>query len=160
MSSKSIVTRRFGAALVTALVVAVPTFGCASDDEDGTTSEAAASTAASGTGTADEGIDSLEEAQALACSGLSDLEADLTELSAGETEAGADLRARLAVFAAALEGVAESLTTAGAADAATAAETLASDLEALSTASGEDAQARAGEAADGAQQLTDALECR
>jgi len=159
VSSNSIVTRRFGAALIIALVVAVSAFGCASDDDDAT-SEAATSTAASATGTVDEGVDSLEEAQALACSGLSDLESDLTELSAGETGAGADLRARLAAFAAALEGVAESLTTAGAVDAATAAEDLASDLEALSTASGEDAQARAGEAADGAQQLTDALECQ
>jgi hypothetical protein len=156
VSSNSIVTRRFGAALVTALVVVVPAFGCASDDEDSTTSEAAA-TAPPGTGTVDEGVD-IEEAQAQLCSGLSDLEADLTEASGG-TEAGADLRARLASFAVALEAGAQTLTSAGAADAATAAESLASDLESLSTASGEDAQARAGEAADGAQQLTDALEC-
>ena len=57
MSSNHIVTRRFGAAVVAALMVAVPALGCASDDEDSTTNEAAASTAASGTGTVDEGID-------------------------------------------------------------------------------------------------------
>ena len=158
MSSNHIVTRRFGAALVAVLMVAIPALGCASDDEDSTTSEAATSTAASGTGTVDEGID-IQEVQAQLCSGLSDLEADLTEVSAGESEVGAELRARLASFATALEAGAQTLTTAGAADAATAAESLASDLESLSTSSGEDAQARAGEAADGAQQLTDALEC-
>ena len=157
MSSNPILTRRFAAALVAALIVLVPALGCASDDEGSATTEAA-STAPSGTGTVDDGVD-IEEAQAQLCSGLSDLEADLTEVSAGGTEAGADLRARLASFAAALEAGAQTLTTAGAADAATAAENLASDLESLSTASGEDAQARAGEAADGAQQLTDALEC-
>ena len=36
---------------------------------------------------------------------------------------------------------------------------LASSLESLAASGGEDAQARAGEAADGVQQLTDALQC-
>ena len=153
MNSNHIVNRRFVAALVAALLVLIPALGCGSDDDDSATTAAA-----TGTDTGN-GVDSLQEAQTQLCSRLSDVEADLTEVSTSGTEAGQDVLAGLASFAAALTASAETLTTAGAADAATTAKNLASDLESLSTSGGEDAQARAGDAADEAQQLSDELRC-
>jgi hypothetical protein len=155
MNSNRYATFRLGATLIVALLVLVSAVACGSDDEGSAPTEAATTNGDSGTGA----IASLQEAQAQLCSRLSDVEADLTEVSTSGTEAGQDVLARLASFAAALEASAATLTTAGAADAATAAENLASDLESLSDSSGEDAQARAGEAADSAQELTEALQC-
>ena len=162
MSSNHIVTRRFAAVLTAALMVVVPALGCASDDDGSAPTEAATGTndsADAATGTVDEGIDSLQEAQAELCPELSDVEADLEEVSTSGTEAGQEALAGFGSFAASLEAVAAALTSAGATDAATAAEDLAASLESLSTSGGEDARAAAGEAADGAQQLTEALQC-
>lgn len=133
-------------------MVMVPALGCGGDDEDAATTEAATTTsddAGAGTGAA----------QAQLCPQLSGLEADLEDVSASGTEAGQDVLEGLGSFAAAFETAATTLTAAGATDAATAAEDLAANLESLSTSSGEDARALAGEAADGAQQLSDALQC-
>ena len=153
--------RRFAAVLTVALM-ALAALGCASDDESDAPTEAATGTNGNtdtGTRTLGEGIENLQEAQAQLCPELSDLESDLTEVSTSGTEAGQDVLEGLGSFASALEAAASTLTGAGAEDAATAAEDLASSLESLSTSGGEDAQALAGEAADGAQQLTDALQC-
>ena len=63
---RHIATRRIAAASTAALMVLVPSLGCGSDDDDGSAPTAAATgtTAETGTGTVDEGIDSLQEAQA------------------------------------------------------------------------------------------------
>ena len=158
---RHIATRRVAAALTAALMVLIPSLGCGSDDDDGSAPTAAATgtTAETGTGTVDEGIDSLEEAQAQLCPELSDLEGDLEEVSTSGTEAGQEALAGFGSFAAALEAASAALTSAGATDAATAAEDLAASLESISTSGGEDARAAAGEAAEGAQELTDALQC-
>jgi hypothetical protein len=147
MSSGSRMTR-VGVAMIVALLVTVPALGCASDDEGSVTSEA---TATAGAG--------LEAAQTQLCSRLSDVEADLTEISASGTEAGEDVRAGFGSLAVALEASVATLNAAGAGEAATAAEDLASALESLSTSSGEDARASAGEAADKTQQLSEELQC-
>jgi hypothetical protein len=153
MSSTSRMTG-IGATLIVALLVLVAATGCGSDD-GGTASTAAAETSgASGTVVA-----GLQEAQAKLCSKLSDVEADLTEISTSGTEAGQDVLAGFGSFATALEAGAATLNAAGAGEAATTAENLASDLKSLATSGGEDAQARAGEAADKAQQLTEDLQC-
>jgi hypothetical protein len=153
MSSRTRTTR-IGAATIVALVVLVSVVGCGSDDEGSPTAEATVTSGDSGTA----GV-SLQAAQAALCSRLSDVEADLTEISANGTEAGDDVRAGFGSFATALEAAAATLSGAGAEDAATAAEDLASDLDSLSTSGGEDARAGAGEAADKAQQLADELQC-
>ncbi len=134
MSSNRIVTRCFAAAFVAAFIV-VAALGCGSDEGNAPTEAAtgnattAAATGSADTGTATaEGIDSLQEAQAQLCSEVSDLEADLTEVSTSGTEAGQDVLERLGSGAAALEAGAATLRTAGADDAATAAEDLASRL--------------------------------
>ena len=80
MSSNHIVTRRFGAALVAALMVSVLALGCASDDEGDATTEAATGATGStdtGTRTLGEGIENLQEAQAQLCPAMESLSADL-----------------------------------------------------------------------------------
>ena len=77
MSLNRIVTRRFGAALVVAVVVLVPALGCGSDDDDSAATEAATGATDTGTRTLGEGIENLQEAQAQLCPELSDLSADL-----------------------------------------------------------------------------------
>ena len=153
-------TRRVMVGLTVTLLVLVPGVGCASDDEGNAPSEAATNdTTATATRTPGEGIENLQEAKAQLCPELSDLEGELTEVSESGTEVGRDVLEAFESSAAAFESAAAALSGVGAADAATAAEDLASSLESLSTSGGEDARARAGEAADGAQQLTDALQC-
>ncbi len=152
MRSKRII--RTGAATIVALLVLVSAVGCGSDDEGSASTQAAVTSGDTGTA----GV-SLEAAQAALCSKLSDVEADLTDISTNGTEAGDDVRAGFGSFASALEAAATTLNAAGAGDAATAAENLASDLESLSTSGGEDAQEGAGEAADKAQQLSGELQC-
>ena len=146
MSSNRMVTRCFAAAFVAAFVM-VAALGCGSDEGNAPTEAAPANaTTEAATGNADTGtgtggaIESLQEAQAQLCSEVSDLEADLTEVSTSGTEAGQDVLERLGSGAAALEAGAATLRTAGADDAATAAEDLASRLQSLSTSGGEDAQ--------------------
>ena len=101
MSSNHIVTRRFAAALTAALMVLVRALGCGSDDDESAPTEAATGTnhADTATGTVDEDIDSLQEAQAQLCPELSDLEVDLTEVSTSGTEAGQDALAGFGSFA-------------------------------------------------------------
>ena len=152
------VNRHLAAALAVALLVSVPALGCGSDDGDNGTTEAATG-ADTGTRTLGEGIEKLQEAQTQVCPELADLEANLTEVSTSGTEAGQDVLQGLGDAGAAIEARVAALNAAGLDDAATAAEDLASRLKSLSTSSGEDARALAGEAADGAQQLTDALQC-
>ena len=155
-------TRRVAVALTVALLVSVPALGCAADDEATAPSEAAADTTGSadtGTRTAGQAIETLQEVQAQLCGELSDLDADLTEVSTSGTEAGQDVLDRIGSFAATFETGAASLTAAGADDAAAAAEELAANLESLSTSGGEDARAAAGDAADRAQELSDAMQC-
>ena len=159
---RHIAARRIAAALTAALMVLVPSLGCGSDDDGSAPTAAATGTtdsAETSAGTVDEGIDSLQEAQAELCPELSGVEADLEEVSTSGTEAGQEALAGFGSFAASLDAVAAALTSAGATDAATAAEDLAASLESLSTSGGEDARAAAGEAAEGAQQLAEALQC-
>ena len=155
MNSNRYATFRLGATLIVALLVLVSAVACGSDDEGSAPTEAATTNGDSGTGA----IASLQEAQAQLCSKVSDVEADLTEISVSGTEAGEDVRASFASLAEALEDGAATLSAAGAGEAATAAEDLASDLESLSTSGGEDARAGAAEAADKAEQLTEDLQC-
>ena len=156
MSSNHNVTRHFATALVAALLVLVPALGCGGDDEGSANDARLRPRATGSTGT---GIENLQEAQAQLCPELSDLSADLAEVSTSGTDAGQDALARIGSAAATLAASATALTQAGADDAATAAEDLSSSLKSLATSGGEDAQARAGEAADGVQQLSDALQC-
>ena len=150
-------TRRLLLVLATAVLVSVPAVGCASDDGGDTATQAAPSTSAdTGADTLGAGIENL---QGQLCSGLTELEGNLTEISTSGTDAGQDVLAGIGSFATALDAAAAALTGAGASDAATAAEDLAASLESLSNSTGEDAQAGAGEAAEKAQQLSDALEC-
>src|SRR6186997_2806721 len=103
MSSASRMTG-IGATVIVALLVLVAAAGCGSDD-GGTASTAAAETSGvSGTGAA-----GLEQAQAALCSKLSDVEADLTDISANGTEAGQDVLAGFGSFATALEAAAATL---------------------------------------------------
>ena len=95
--SNHIMTRRFGAALVVAVVVLVSALGCASDDDDSGTTEAATGATGNtdtGTRTLGEGIENLQDAQAQLCPELANLSADLTEISTSGTEAGQDALAR------------------------------------------------------------------
>jgi len=154
MNANRYATFRLGATMIVALLLLVSALGCASDDEGGASTQAAVTSGDTGTA----GI-SLQAAQAALCSKLSDVEADLTDISTNGTEAGDDVRAGFGSFASALETAAATLNAAGAGDAATAAENLASDLESISTSSGEEAREGAGEAAEKAQQLTDELQC-
>ena len=153
MSSGTRITR-IGVATIIAVLVLVSALGCGSDDEVSVPTGAATTNGASGTVVA-----GLQEAQAQLCSKLSDVQADLTEISTSGTEAGQDVLAGFGSFATTLEAGAATLNAAGAGEAATAAENLASDLKSLSTSGGEEARAGAGEAADKAQQLTDDLQC-
>ena len=163
MSSNHIVTRRFGAALVAALMVSVLALGCASDDEGDATTEAATGATGStdtGTRTLGEGIENLQEAQAQLCPELSNLSADLD----GDLHRRGPRAARTPLppsrsTAAALAASAPSLTEAGADEAAAAAEDLASSLESLAASGADDIEDAAGEAAEGVEQLTDALQC-
>ncbi len=154
MSSNHNVTRHFATALVAALMVLVPALGCGGDDEGSGTTEAA--TAAS---RPVPGSRTSRRPRPSSVPELSDLSADLAEVSTSGTDAGQDALARIGSAAATLAASATALTQAGADDAATAAEDLSSSLKSLATSGGEDAQARAGEAADGVQQLSDALQC-
>ena len=125
MSSNRIMTRRFGAALFAALVVLVSALGCASDDDDGASTEAATGATGStdtGTRTLGEGIENLQEAQAQLCPELSDLSADLTEIST--RPAGQDALAAIGTIAAGLADAATALTEAGDDEAASAADDL------------------------------------
>lgn len=153
------VTRRVAAALTVALLVSVPALGCAGSEESTAPSEAAADA----TGSADTGASTvgqrLQEVKTQLCGELSDLDADLTEVSTSGTEAGQDVLDRIGSFATTFESGAASLTAVGADDAAAAAEELAANLESLSTSGGEDARALAGDGAERAQELSDALQC-
>ncbi len=143
-------TRRVMAALTVTLLVFVAAVGCASDDDgNAPTEETTNDATATATRTPGEGIENLQQAKAQLCPELSDLETDLTEVSASGTEVGQDVLEAFESSAAAFESAAAALSGVGAEDAATAANDLASSLESLSTSGGEDAQARAGEAADG-----------
>ena len=101
----------------------------------------------------------LQEVKTQLCGELSDLDADLTEVSTSGTEAGQDVLDRIGSFATTFETGAASLTAVGADDAAAAAEELAANLESLSTSGGEDARALAGDGAERAQELSDAMQC-
>ena len=152
-------TRRVAAALTVALLVSVPALGCAGSEESTAPSEASADA----TGSADTGASTvgqrLQEVKTQLCGELSDLDADLTEVSTSGTEAGQDVLDRIGSFATTFESGAASLTAVGADDAAAAAEELAANLESLSTSGGEDARALAGDGAERAQELSDALQC-
>ena len=161
MRSNHIMTRRFGAALVVAVVVLVSALGCASDDDSATTE---AATGATGyrhrNAHARRGNREPPGGPGAALSrAVGPLGGPRRRSPPSGTEAGQDALAAIGSTAAALADSATSLTEAGADEAASAAEDLASSLESLAASGGEDAQARAGEAADGVQQLTDALQC-
>ena len=102
---------------------------------------------------------SVDQAIATLCAKLDDLEGSLETVSEQGVAQGDEIVSNLEASATALETAATVLEAANANDAAATATSLAADIEGLTAGAGEDARARAADAAVKLQELSTEVDC-